>query len=92
MAERTSEQILDEVVYAVQCVTVHYGPGFNEDGLRELRKVLNEFHTWWTDGEYTSGMLENDEHEDFHQRIIWPEDWRKENFNEVVKESRGEIC
>jgi len=52
MAERTEEQILDQVIHAIQCVCGHYGPDLNEDGLFELRTLLKDFTNWHTDSSY----------------------------------------
>ena len=74
MAERTEEQILDEAVYAVACVARHYGPGFNERGLAHVRELLSQVN-FSTDSCFRVDVYEDDEFVDFHQRIVWPEDW-----------------
>lgn len=89
MADRTKDQILDQVVYAVQCVAVHYGPAFSADGLQELRKILGEFSDWRTDSTFRVDVLDDDEFVDFHQRIIWPDGWWKRDFEETIKDSYG---
>ena len=89
MAERSKEQILDQAVFAVQCVSRHYGSGFSEEGLQELRKLLNEF-PWWTDACYSCDVYDDDPYADFDKRIIWPYGWWKEDFKEIVEESKGE--
>ena len=72
MAERTHDQILDEMVHAVACVAWHYGPGLNESGLKEIRDCLNLQNT---DACYSVDCREDDPYVDFHQRIIWLDDW-----------------
>jgi hypothetical protein len=74
MADRTSEQILDEMVHAVACVARHYGPGLNERGLAWVRSQL-ACSSWSTDACYIVDCRESDPHIDFHTRIIWPDGW-----------------
>jgi len=73
MAERTHDQILDEMVHAAACVARHYGPALNEEGLQMLRHHLN-FGNWSTDC-FRVDCRESDPYIDFHQRIIWPDGW-----------------
>jgi hypothetical protein len=82
MAERTTDQILDEAVYAVACVAHHYGPGLNEEGLRYTRELLSKLYLFM-DAEFRCDMEETDEFVDFHNRIIWPEGWDTIPFNNV---------
>jgi len=77
MSNRTKDQILDQAVHAVQCVSRHYGPGFNELGLTKVRDMLSTL-LWWADAEFLVDVRPGDEYEDFHQRIIWPDGWDKE--------------
>jgi hypothetical protein len=74
MAQRTHEQILDEVVHAVACVAQHYGPELNERGLAWVRSQLGE-RPWFTDACYQVDCREIDLHIDFHTRIINPNGW-----------------
>lgn len=89
MAHRTKEQILDQAVYALQCVSCHYGSAFNEDGLQELRSLLAKM-PWYVDSGYICDVYEDDPNADFASRIIWPNDWIKLDFNGVASASRGE--
>lgn len=82
MAERTRDQILDEAVHTVACVAHHYGPGFSETGLQEVRKLLSEM-PWDTDSTFRVDCQEDDPFIDFHQRIIWPEGWDKLELEET---------
>ena len=86
--EKTSEEILNEVVFAVACVARHYGSGLSETGLQDLRKLLNGFIKWTTDTCYRCDVYEEDEYVDFHERIIVPKDWDDLNFQEIVEESK----
>jgi hypothetical protein len=79
MAERTTDQILDQAVYAVQCVSRHYGPEFNAEGLRTVRELLSQL-PWFTDSCFRVDCHEDDPFIDFHQRIIWPDGWDKIEF------------
>jgi len=72
MTERTEEQILDQVIHAIQCVCGHYGPYLNEDGLFELRTLLKDFTNWHTDSSYLCDVNEDDPYVDFNSRIIHP--------------------
>lgn len=74
MAERTHDQILDEMVHAVACVAQHYGPGLNESGLKMIRDSLNCLN-WHTDSCFRVDCYEDDPYIDFHQRILWPDGW-----------------
>ena len=74
MAERTHDQILDEIVHAVACLAGHYGPGLNERGLKAVRASLDQ-HLWFTDACFHVDCREDDPYIDFHQRIIWPDGW-----------------
>lgn len=88
MAERTHEQILDEVVHAVACVARHYGPGLNEAGLKEVRDNLNTI-PWFTDACFIVDCREDDPYIDFHQRIFWPDGW--DQFD-ILQTGREEAC
>lgn len=89
MADRTPEQILDEAVYAVTCVHDHYGPGLNEHGLRELRKLLAT-HKYFCDSGFICDVYEDDPHVDFHTRIIWPNHtYHKLQFKDIVAISKS---
>jgi hypothetical protein len=90
---RTREQILEEAVRAVQAVAYHYGPGFNEDGIRYLRKALGEF-PWFTDSCYSVDVHEDDEYVDFSDRIIWPEGWDRPDYYPPMCEAThlGNAC
>lgn len=81
MATRSKEQILDEVIYAINCVSYHYGPCFNQEGLKDLREKLKDID-FWADAEYM-GRYEDEDFIDFHERIIWPENWVKINIKEI---------
>ena len=73
MAERTHDQILDEMVHAVACVARHYGDKLNESDLKLIRDRLNL--NWYTDAGFSTDCRESDFYIDFHQRIIWPDGW-----------------
>lgn len=89
MAERTDEQLLDELVYAVASVVRHYGPGYNENGLKNIRKKLSMIDIR-TDASYRVDMYDDDQFADFHQRIVNPDGWWANcDFEETVKDSRG---
>lgn len=60
MADRTKEQLLDEMVYAVQCVFYHYGPALSEDGLKELRAALAKFGVPNLDSDYRVFRLDDE--------------------------------
>ena len=77
MAERSEDQILDQVVYAVLCAYQHYGPGFSEEGKIELRELLSKFTVWSMDASYKCDVCEDDPYVDFSNRIIWPDGWKK---------------
>jgi hypothetical protein len=84
MSNRNTDQLMDELVYAVACVVNHYGPMFNESGLEWLRKTLEPLrHHLWCDACYTVDVYPGDEYEDFHQRIIWPPGWDTISFSET---------
>lgn len=87
MTERTRNQILNQAVYAVACVARHYGPGFNDNGLQEVRELLSEM-PWDTDSSFRVDRQEDDPFIDFHQRIIWPEDWDKLEIEQTTKEAQ----
>jgi hypothetical protein len=89
MAERTNEQVLDQLVYAVACAYRHYGPGLSPEGLMSLRAKLGEDGKWFTDASYRCDVYEDDEHVDFHTRILWPREWDKLDYQETVNCSRG---
>lgn len=76
MAKRSSEQVIDEIMYAIQCAVYHYGPELSEEGMTELRKALTKQIGGRTDA--TFALREEDERFiDFHERIIWPAGWTK---------------
>ena len=87
MAERTKEQILDQAVYALALVKCHYGPRWNENGLREVRELLSKL-IWQTDACYTVYCYEDDPYIDFEQRIIKPKDWDLPTLKETVEKSK----
>ena len=90
MADRTEEQVLDEVVYAVACVAQHYGPGLSEIGLQEMRKLLESFN-FHTDASFRVDVQEDDEDPvDFRSRIIWPHGWNVLDHDNVIAESKSD--
>jgi hypothetical protein len=89
MADRTSDQILDQAVYALACIHDHYGPGLNENGLRELRKLLSN-DKYFCDSSYICDVYEDDPYVDFASRILWPKEWRHAlNFYDVTTISKS---
>ncbi len=90
MAERTEEQILDQLVFAVAEAREHYGPGFNKAGLRYVRECLSALKPLWADATYRVDCYEDDLFIDFHHRIITPEGWDKMDFDEIVRDSQPE--
>ena len=88
MAERTEDQVLDQVVYAVACAYRHYGPGLSEDGLRGLRALLRGFTRWTTDSSYRMDVHEDDPQADFASCIA-PR-YGRPDYAQVVADSRGE--
>lgn len=89
MADRTQEQVLNEVVYAVACAAQHYGPGLSEIGLREVRKLLEDFN-FHTDASFRVDVSEDENHVDFRSRIIWPDGWDVIDYNNVIEESKSD--
>ena len=89
MADRTQDQVLDEAVYAMACVSEHYGPGLSKIGLQEMRKLLKSFN-FHTDACFRIDVSEDDEHVDFRLRIIWPHGWDILDYNNVIEESKSD--
>lgn len=88
MAERTKEQILDQAVYALALVKCHYGPRWNEIGLKEIRELLSQFSLWDTDSCYRVDCYEDDTYIDFEQRIIMPPQWNLPTLEETTEQSK----
>lgn len=86
MPERSKEQILDQVVFAVAEVVRHYGPGFSGDGLRSARHLLS-FLSLRTDQGYRE-REEGHVFADFRNRIAPLKDWDTCDFDETVAASR----
>lgn len=89
MADRTPEQVLDEVVYAMACVAQHYGPGLSKIGLQEMRKLLKSFN-FHTDASFRVDVQEDEKHVDFRSRIIWPHGWDVIDYDNVIAESKSD--
>ncbi len=87
--DRSKEEILDQMVWAVACVARHYGPGLSASGLRGLRQELASSGPYWCDGEWRSDVLEGgkDGNPDFCPAILKP-DFAGLNFDETVKRSK----
>lgn len=88
--ERTHDEILDEMCFAVNRVARHYGPSLSQDGLIELRKRLDGMGKWWCDATWMVDAIEGEE-PDFHELI--PDEYDIEgfySFETVRKQSRGE--
>jgi len=85
MATRTKEQLEDQFVYAVACVMQHYGPGLSQEGLQEVREFAKKMNLH-TDSTFNVDREEGDKFLDFHERIIWPEQWWRIELEEI----RGE--
>ena len=90
MAQRTHDQILDEMVHAIACVARHYGPGLNERGLTWVRNKLGE-RPWYTDACYSVDCWESDPYIDFHSRIINPDGWDKFDTLQTGREELGDL-
>lgn len=71
MADRTRSEILDEIVYAVQCAYTHYGPSLSRKSLSEIRIFLEVNFPPWTDASYLVDVEDDDKFVDFHNRIQW---------------------
>ena len=52
---------------------------------RDYKRYAIYYQKWifWTDAEYIVSVFEDDEFVDFHDRIIWPEDWDKITIGET---------
>ena len=87
MVERTHEQILDQLVYAVACAYKHYGPELSAEGLVDLRQKLGDH--WFTDSGYTCDVYDDDPYVDFYARIIQPSGWKVLDFKETINLSKG---
>lgn len=89
-ADRTHEQILDEMVYAAQRAFEHYGPGFSAEGLASLRKVLhNETYPLWCDSSWRVDVPDGEE-QDFHT-LLTPTPWGEDvenHFRDVIQRSK----
>lgn len=81
--ERSKMQIIDEVIFAVQSVAQHYGPGFNTEGLVEIRKFL-ETMSWFCDSTWRCNV-EDGPCIDFHHRLRFTD----LNFKDVTAASDG---
>lgn len=89
MADRTQDQILDEMMYAVACVSRHYGPGLSKIGLQEMRKLIESFN-FHTDSSFRVDVSEDEEYVDFRSRIIWPDEWDVIDYNNIIEDSKSD--
>jgi hypothetical protein len=83
--ERTKDEILDQLVYAVNCVARHYGPGLSAEGLKDIRDKFAE-DNWWCDSTWRVDT-EDEPNPDFCPFII-EDGYMGLNFAEVARESR----
>jgi hypothetical protein len=87
--DRSKDEILDQVMYAIQSVTHHYGPNFRPEGLKEIRDYLNNSYDFWCDANWRVDVLEGgiDGNPDFCPKVLNYENTGLD-FEEVVKYSR----
>lgn len=57
---RTNEEIVDQLVYAVACVARHYGSGLSAEGLASVRKALEAEGPWNCDSGWRVDTMEQD--------------------------------
>lgn len=89
MVERTQDQLIDQMTYALACVYQHYGPGLNSDGLKDLRLEMTQLFSknkLFLDASYRTDVNENDPYVDFDQRILKPNGWYNISFDEFKQE------
>ncbi len=68
-ADRTHDEILNEMVYAANEAFRHYGPGLSADGLAALRKVMGaELSPLWCDSCRRVDVPDGGE-KDFHETL-----------------------
>ncbi len=85
--ERTTEEILDEVVYAANRAMYHYGPSLSEEGLATLREAISAaVGPFWCDSAWRVDLLDGEE-KDFHE-LLPAADWA-DDFATQAKASRG---
>lgn len=85
--ERTSDEILDEIVYVANMAMHHYGPALSEDGLVKLREAIyNAVGPFWCDSTWRVDLLDEDAKE-FHE-LLPPNNWM-DDFAIVTRQSRG---
>lgn len=86
--DRSKDEILDQLVYAVAAVARHYGPGLSTEGLRDIRKKLDE-DDWWCDARWRVDVLEggDDGNPDFCPSVI-PNDYYGLDFEETINRAR----
>ncbi len=87
---RSPDEILDQVVYAVACVARHYGPGLSAEGLKWVRDQLQSDTTWVCDSTWRVDTQEGDgdPNPDFHPLVLDEDDPPYFTFEEVVQQSR----
>jgi hypothetical protein len=86
---RSHQEIVNELVYAVQRVVRHYGPGLNEDGLLEVREFMDKrLGPWWCDA--TWRCIIDGEEKDFHEIIPIP--YLEEDSFESFIHKCGDDC
>jgi hypothetical protein len=85
---RSQEEILNQVMYAIAAVVAHYGPGYNAEGLHELRQMIAGSETFFCDSEWRVDVIEDKQspNPDFCPSII-PDGTSGLNFATVVKKS-----
>lgn len=86
--DRTKDEILDQLVYAVACVARHYGPGLSAEGLADIRQKLS-LDNWWCDSTWRVDTLEGpgEPDPDFCPSVLPPSFCGLE-FDDVVEQSR----
>lgn len=86
--DRSKDEILDQMMYAIQCVTRHYGEGLSPYGLKKIRDCLAE-KNWCCDAEWRVDILEgpNEPPVDFCPAVI-PDGYLGSFLDEVAEESR----
>ena len=86
--ERTDEEILDQLVYAVACVARHYGSGLSAEGLFNVRRKLAE-DKWYCDTTWRVDVLEglSEPNPDFYPSVL-TEGMSGLCFEDVVLQSR----
>lgn len=87
--DRSKDEIVDQMLFAVACVANHYGPALSPGGLVGVREQLAS-HNWWCDAEWRTATLEGgqDGNPDFCPQVLPSKTVAGLDFDEVVRQSR----